>query len=70
MTGFPSFVSEKESGNGVQARMNDQQGRYGKVWDMVLSDYRKGRLDWIFVRWSAAIRFCYLKAFFGSFGTY
>jgi len=54
----------------VQAIENDRQRGYRKVLDTVLSDYRKGRLDWIFVRWSAAIRFCYLKAFFGSFGTY
>jgi hypothetical protein len=43
MTGCPNFVSEKESGlYGVQARMNDQQGRNGKVWDTVVSDYWEG----------------------------
>jgi len=40
MTGCPNFVSEKESGlYGVQARMNDQQGRYQNVWDTFLSNW-------------------------------
>jgi hypothetical protein len=42
MTGFPNLVSEKEIGlwtHEVQARENDRQRRFGKVWDVVLNDY-------------------------------
>ena len=30
----------------MQAKENDRQRGYGKVWDMVLSDYGKGGIDW------------------------
>jgi hypothetical protein len=43
--GFPDLpYLKKKAGYGheVQARENDRQRGYGKVWDAVLSDYVKG----------------------------
>jgi hypothetical protein len=45
MTGFPNFVSEKESRLWimmVQVKENYQQRGYRKVWDTFLSNYGKG----------------------------
>jgi len=42
---FPYLKKKTGYGHEVQARENDWQRRYGKVWDMVLSDYGTGEFD-------------------------
>jgi hypothetical protein len=49
----------------VQARENDRQRGFQKVWDMVLSDYRKHEFNLKCI-WTACYTFWQSQAFFSK----
>jgi len=57
--GFPNFPCLKKKtdyGHEVQARENDRQRGYGKVWDMDLSNYGKHEFNLKCI-WTACYKF-------------